>query len=167
MGRAADAGARFRVRTPTVMWDEIGGEIVAINLSSGHYFSLRGAAVTSFRAFAHGASVHEVHTLLTDGATPAAVIEDDLATFVDELVDAGLVEAREPATGPATGGPDGVEPDAPGPAASDLAVPDAGATTTRYEAPRLETHTDLEDLMLLDPVHDVDGMGWPRARTDP
>ena len=152
MGRDADAAARFRVRTPTVMWDEIGGEIVAINLGTGHYFSLRDTAHDAFRALAHGACLQQVDDLVTTGGADATAVTTDIDAFVAELVAAGLIEPRPPDAPPTEG-----TPWLEGAAASDRA----------YTPPRLETYTDLEDLMLLDPVPDVDGMGWPRARTEP
>jgi hypothetical protein len=30
-------------------------------------------------------------------------------------------------------------------------------------APRLEKYTDMQDLVLIDPVHQVDAAGWPAA----
>ncbi len=30
--------------------------------------------------------------------------------------------------------------------------------------PRLETYSDMQDLILLDPVHEVDERGWPHAQ---
>jgi hypothetical protein len=155
MGREADDAARFRVRTPTVMWDEIGGEIVAINLGTGHYFSLRDTAHDAFRAFAHGASLPQVVDLVADGVADPAVISADLEAFVEELVTAELVEPRAPDDPPPDGAPwlEGTD--------------DRGAAARAYAPPRLETYTDLEDLMLLDPVHDVDGTGWPSAQREP
>ena len=36
-----------------------------------------------------------------------------------------------------------------------------------FVAPRLETFTDMQHLILLDPVHEVDeGQGWPIPRSD-
>jgi hypothetical protein len=35
-----------------------------------------------------------------------------------------------------------------------------------YIAPVLQRYDDLEDLLLLDPIHEVDDAGWPVARTD-
>ena len=38
-----------------------------------------------------------------------------------------------------------------------------------YESPCLESYTDMEDLLLLDPIHDVGKTGWPdllRKRPD-
>ena len=34
----------------------------------------------------------------------------------------------------------------------------------QYAAPKLATYSDLQDLLLLDPIHDVDETGWPAAR---
>ena len=35
-----------------------------------------------------------------------------------------------------------------------------------FEAPRLEKYTDMQDLVLLDPVHEVDEQGWPQQRPE-
>jgi hypothetical protein len=34
---------------------------------------------------------------------------------------------------------------------------------TPWVRPVLESHTDLADLMLIDPVHDVSTRGWPEV----
>jgi hypothetical protein len=31
-------------------------------------------------------------------------------------------------------------------------------------APVLEKYTDMQELLLLDPIHDVEEAGWPKAR---
>ena len=33
-----------------------------------------------------------------------------------------------------------------------------------FEAPRLTKYTDMRDLLVLDPIHDVDESGWPARR---
>ena len=40
------------------------------------------------------------------------------------------------------------------------------ATPQAFDAPRLERYTDMQDLVLLDPVHQVDDTGWPRTKED-
>jgi hypothetical protein len=32
-----------------------------------------------------------------------------------------------------------------------------------FQAPALEKHSDMQDLILLDPVHEVGPRGWPHA----
>jgi hypothetical protein len=61
--------------------------------------------------------------------------------------------------------------------AESLIVPDAsaspGASTdttstaeplTPFVRPVLERYTDMQELLLLDPIHDVDETGWPRRK---
>jgi len=49
---------------------------------------------------------------------------------------------------------------APGAAPAATQVP---VITGAWVAPRLEKFTDLQTLLLLDPIHDVDEQGWPRV----
>jgi hypothetical protein len=35
-----------------------------------------------------------------------------------------------------------------------------------FEQPRLHKYSDMEDLLLLDPIHDVDETGWPNVPLD-
>jgi hypothetical protein len=46
-------------------------------------------------------------------------------------------------------------------------LPDPGAVNG-HPVPAIEVFTDLEDLLLLDPIHDVDPRtGWPQAQAPP
>ncbi len=53
-------------------------------------------------------------------------------------------------------------------AASPLALPDGSAATAkdvrRFTEPTVHTYADMQDLLLLDPIHDVDETGWPNAK---
>ena len=134
-----------------VTWDEIGGEIVAINLANGLYHSLRDTARDAFVLLDAGVTVAEVVAALAATGPSADVVATDVGRFVADLLSAGLATEA-------------------GDDASDVgAKPDPSALfdgNRAYSAPLLETYTDLEDLMLLDPVHDVDDKGWPRADLD-
>jgi hypothetical protein len=54
-----------------------------------------------------------------------------------------------------------------------LLIPDAtertgqpelnGAAPGAYEAPKLSAYTDMQELLLLDPIHEVDESGWPNS----
>jgi hypothetical protein len=46
--------------------------------------------------------------------------------------------------------------------------------TAEFHAPVLQVYSDMQDLLLLDPIHEVDATGWPMPapaasldRTDP
>ena len=70
------------------------------------------------------------------------LIADPAGALVDELVREGIL----------------VSADEPGPA---VLAPQNGTAARRYEAPALAKFTDMQELLLLDPVHEVDEAGWP------
>jgi hypothetical protein len=74
-------------------------------------------------------------------------IEHEVCTLVQRLVEEDLVR----------------------PTLGDLASPAACARSSErispYAAPVLEKFTDMEAMLLLDPVHDVDEKGWPNLPT--
>jgi hypothetical protein len=43
---------------------------------------------------------------------------------------------------------------------------DPGPIEGKFEAPVLQKYTDMQDLLLLDPIHDTDETGWPNIRIE-
>jgi len=41
-----------------------------------------------------------------------------------------------------------------------------GQSVNAFEKPKLQKFTDMQDLLLLDPIHEVDEAGWPHTRND-
>jgi len=142
-----EVNLRFAVKAPRVVYEVFDGEVVVLDLESGSYYSLRASAAWIFQAAARGASSGAIAAAFSPGgygdpADARAVV----AAFLDSLVTEGLLVAQsESATPPAL-------LDLPG---------DAGPFTV----PGFEKFTDMQDLLLLDPIHDVDETGWPRAAT--
>jgi hypothetical protein len=128
--------AEYRIRVPQVVHESVDGEVVAIDFTTGSYFSLRGPAEAAWSALsgdeARGteAVAGAVAERFADDADP-----DVVGAFLDQLVDEGLLDRTgDPATnGHGTGGL------------------------------TFEKFTDMEELILLDPVHDVSEAGWPNA----
>jgi hypothetical protein len=129
---------------PQVMHETVDGETIVIDLSSGTYYSLRGSAPAIWSALARGAGSVEIVAALENAydAEPG-VIEASVTGLIRELEAEGLIA---PGDSPSGSGP-ALEP-----------VP-AGA----FEEPQLEKYEDLQDIILLDPVHQVDDAGWPHA----
>lgn len=121
---------------PTVISDEVGGETLAINLGTGAYFVIAPSTGPVWNALASGVP----GALLLDGDDdPRAAA---LTAFVGKVVDAGLL--RDAAT----------------------AADAEGAAAWTAEDLLIEEHTDMADLLGLDPIHDADAhVGWPMRRT--
>ena len=77
----------YRIHQPYVVYEVIDGELVAVDLRNGNYYSLSGTGQTAWLAFgSDGAAVEDVVGLLT---TAYAVSPDaatrDLQIFIAEL----------------------------------------------------------------------------------
>lgn len=136
---------RYTVRGPHVIHEAIDGEVVIINLESGNYYSLRGSGARVWEGVAAGAAGDAIAADLVT-AFDGLDAPPDLAAFMADLEAEGLA-------GPA---PDD------GPAAE---LPAHAGPRQSFAPPVLERFTDMQDLILLDPVHEVDeAQGWPHTR---
>ena len=137
---------RFRVAAPDVIHQTIDGEVILIHLGRGTYHCLQRSGVLLFDPLVRGASVADLAAVLsaaTDGE--ASRIEAAVVRFVQELWRHGLIVAAA----------DGTEGDGA------VAAPPAPSARRPFEEPQVETFTDLQDLLLADPIHDVEPPGWP------
>ena len=107
---------------------------------------MRGTAGVIWAAVAAGATLDGIAGRVAAAYdTGGADVRESILGFLDHLVSRGLIVRSE-----AVGGPE------------DAAEAGAGSDSPPYEQPHLEVFTDMEDLILLDPVHDVDPeKGWP------
>jgi hypothetical protein len=128
------------------MSEVLDGEAVIIDLASGRYHGTPGVGATVWQAISAG---HSLEGIVAEVARRHAGLPDDAVSqirrFIEQLVAAGLVVEDSGGNTPAS--------------ISEAPVPAA----TPWSAPVLESHDDLADLLLLDPVHEVTEEGWPHA----
>jgi Coenzyme PQQ synthesis protein D (PqqD) len=146
-----DMTARFRINTPHVVAETLDGEATIVDLDSGTYYALNESGSLIWDGLISGVTKSEVaedfanaYELDGDEATRAV---DDLAK---KLADAALiVDAGE-------AGQNGNRP-----AATAAAQGSANGSRRQYAEPELSSYTDMQELLLLDPIHEVDESGWP------
>ncbi len=153
---------RFRPNRPRVIGEVIDDEAILIDLETGSYFSLVGSGAHVWSAVERGDSVDEMLAtlaVLCDGVPAEA--RDQIGAFLDELATAELiVTADAGAEAPSGGSPD--DPAAHGPNSAVVSSAGPGA----YEPPAIQRFDDMQELILLDPIHEVDeSEGWPRAKS--
>jgi hypothetical protein len=136
----------FRINTPAVVHDTIDGEVIIIQLETGAYYSLGSNGVHIWERLAQGDTVRQILDAMVErcGADPSEV-EEAVNRFLRELEREELI-VSEPANVVA-------------PLAS--FVSPAGANGAGLEGLSFQKYTDLDHLLLLDPVHDADESGWP------
>lgn len=116
-------------------------EIVVAHFGTGIYYSLTGTAAEIWLGLLAGFDVSQIVAKLSPHAQAApAAFAASVDACVAELQAAGLIQPA------AERAPDPWEP----------AVPTGG-----WALPQVESFSDMQDLLLLDPVHDTSDAGWP------
>ena len=143
---------RFRVNTPTVTHETIDGEAVIINLDSGHYYSLVDVGSFIWGLVDKGASASELQNLVLQSYQGTAMdVDRGVQELLDQLQEENLI----------------VPVDGPGALDLDLEPSSNGREKPSFNPPSLHKYSDMQELLLLDPIHDVDDAGWPKPNPDP
>lgn len=75
---------------------EVSGETVLLDLARGTYYGLDGTGTRVWRMVEQGARPEEIAAAVArDCDAPLKTVEADIAAFLADLLDAGLVEKAE------------------------------------------------------------------------
>jgi len=147
------AGDRFKINGSKVSHETIDGETLMVNLDNGNYYSVLGIGVDIWSLIASGAALADIVEVIDHRYEGARVdIEQSIDKFVAELQEEGLIVHEKGGAHVSLAGVD------------IRAETKAGAKRPTFEAPILNKYADMRDLLLLDPIHEVDDAGWPTPK---
>ncbi len=142
----------FSVRSNEVVSEVLDGEAVIMDLRSGHYFSARDVACIHWQMVAAGQSYGTIlDSVQTVFDVTDAALTPHLDRFIDALLAHDLIKPH-------------VDNETALTAAGELDAVSGGSIKRPFTPPTLDVYTDMEDLLLLDPIHDVDDAGWPTRK---
>jgi hypothetical protein len=130
-----------------VVHETVDGETILIHLQTGCYYSLTGSGA-------------EIWTLML-AARPTDEIADELARR--HGVDAAEVRSAVEELVLALAHEDLLVPNGVGPHAPPSPAPPVWQGSAWAE-PKLEKYDDMQDFLLVDPIHEVDEGGWPNLK---
>ncbi len=122
---------------PNVISEPMEGELVVINLESGCYYSLNRAAAKIWSYLDKGISVEQIIAAQQGDGLDETEVNDTIASFCGFLEEEMLMIAS----------------------ASDQDLLEYESDS--YEKPVIEKFSDMQEMLLLDPIHEVSEMGWP------
>ncbi|GEM_PF-257762 len=142
----------MRVNTPNVVHETIDGEVILLNLRTGNYYSFEGLGAFIWNFIDSEAGWSTLPSLMSKAYNLSLDdVHNDVELFVAKLVSEELV----------------VE----GPLVLDFNsdnITDIEAQMleicNEYIPPVVNKYSDMQDLLLLDPIHDVDQKGWPQKK---
>jgi hypothetical protein len=141
-----EGSARFCIYDKNIISDVFGEEVVLVNLESGTYFSLQTTATQAWIRLQNNYSVDE---MIQELGNLYEVANEELSkqihVFVQELIDKKLIKL------------------------SDATEKNSVAINENQQKGNfvplvLEVFSDMQEILLLDPVHDVDKSGWPVSK---
>ena len=137
--------ACFQINQPQVISQTIDDEAVVINLLSGTYYSLAGSAGAIWKALELGLTNEQIPAWLESQFTDCGTdLERIITEFLAELQAESLIIPALKDNRPE--------------------IPAVAAERGNFLPPALKKFTDMQELLLLDPIHEVDATGWPQAK---
>ena len=161
-------GGQLRINAPHVVHETIDGETILIHLGTGAYYSLEGLGAHVWGLAVSGSDESEI---VADAqshydANPQLVAEA-VGSLLRELLDEGLLASSEAIDGDGVNGMTVNGDVGAAPTADPTLQPDAPPSSLPVEfvAPVLSKYTDMQEFMLIDPIHDVEEeAGWPHVK---
>jgi hypothetical protein len=140
---------RFKIASSKIIHQNFDGEIVIVNLDTGSYYNLVHAGAVMWEWLMQGATVEQfVEWLALKSAGNRASIESAVHDLLEAMQTENLI-------------------------APSNAVPASSANPPLDHMPPplnlnmdLQKYSDMQDLLLLDPIHEVDEAGWPVAKKE-
>jgi len=140
---------RYQVRNPAVIHEVFDDEVVIVNLDSGDYFSLSDSGVAIWNCLLDGCSVDEtIRVVASRYEGNLDEIRASIQSLIETLEEENLVVRQRGDAAPEAKSEGGMGDQAKAP----------------FVAPVLNRYSDMRDLLLIDPIHDVDETGWPRVK---
>ena len=135
----------FQVNAPHVIFENIEGELVLIHMAKGSYYSTDAIGSRLWDMIVAGHRVDEMREWVGasyqgDVAEIAQGVEDFLAELQAEEL---IIRAERPAVN------GGARPE---------------MTGDSFSTPVLNKYRDMEDMLMLDPIHEVEETGWPAPK---
>ncbi len=138
---------RYSIFDNNIINDIFGEEVVLVNLESGVYYSLRSSATQIWKRIINQYSIEEiVNDLKVIYQADQKELSIEVQQFIQSLLEKKIIKASD------FDNKINVE-----------SSPEIEKVA--FSSPLIETFSDMQEILLLDPVHDVDKAGWPISNT--
>jgi hypothetical protein len=145
---------RYKVNRPMVIDELFEDEYVIVNLESGSYYGVAHTGKVIWSMVASGMTCSEISSELAGHYdTDRETIDNAVRAFLTELEREALIVHNGSADAHAESRVTG-----------QAAVPNGERSP--FLLPELEKYTDMQQVLQLDPIHEVDESGWPHAKAN-
>lgn len=135
---------RYKINSPHIVSEVFAdAEAAIINLKTGNYYSLNKTATEIWSLIEKGAGLGAITNFIAANFNVGDTFETtEITQFIEKLINEDLIII------------DNNHPIEIIDSATDL------KTQREYESPILECYADMQELLLLDPIHEVEETNW-------
>jgi len=131
-----------------IIHEVMDGETLLVRLDSGNYYSMNVSGGQVWALIEQGASKSQIVSFLAEGyGVEERQIEASVETFLKYLIVEELIVPKPDA-----------DDHAPVLSAEEFQA------AVSFEPPQLTKYSDMQELLILDPIHEVSDAGWPNAK---
>ena len=139
----------YRVSGPRVIFENIEGELILVHMERGTYYSTDEVGAHIWSMVEAQSTLSEIcGSLESCYDAPSEAIRHAVEAFLSRLIEEELVVTGEPTA-------IGREP-----------LTRTEGHRRPFTPPSLQSYRDMQDMLSLDPIHDVEAAGWPVPRAD-
>lgn len=146
---------RFRINSPNIIHETIDLETVIVNIDTGNYYSLDTIGMEIWALIEKHIPLHEIiEDISRRYEGNRTLIQQAVIHLVNELNQENLIIKNNSETSETNSGFDYSE------------ISGAETKKMAFEAPILHKYNDMQELLLIDPIHEVEETGWPNVKQD-
>lgn len=151
---AFEKGICLKVNEPNVVHETIDGEAILLNLSTGNYYSIEWPGTLIWDLLCESGDPEEIKkAFISISSKEREQIEKALNGFVDKLYEEELIVPFK------NGAVSALEVDIE-------TEQELKKASTKLDKLEINKYSDMQDMLLLDPIHDVDKKGWPEPKKE-
>ncbi len=144
----------LRINAPYIVHETIDGETIVMNLKNGFYYSFSGIGPAVWELMLAGIPYEQITVIIRQAFNSLMPdLDQVIRDFIGELKSNEIVLESQEKTASLS------DATLQSMLSTDLFAPIAA------RPPAFHRYTDMQDVLLLDPIHDVDEKGWPEPKT--
>ena len=135
----------YECNEPDVIFENFGDDTIILNLQTGNYYSLNPVGMVYWELLSQGVPAADVVAFAASSLSEAPgreILEQDLDDLMADFRGQGLLRESDTVRSAAE-------------------VQLQSTPPAKYDKPRISIYSDVAEMILLDPVHDVAETGWP------
>lgn len=149
--------AFYGINNPDIVFEYFDDETVIINLKNGNYYNINRSGTDILSFIEQKLTIDQIIAEIKktyDSAFSSQLIDSEVKKFIEQLLKEKIIRREE--TPLQEKNPD----------ITKEAERSKNCERIPFSPPSLNKYTDMQELLLLDPIHDVDETGWPKKKNN-